>query len=561
MSNNVAPVYNPNGLWQIWNMRDIYTGPSGTGQYVPKVNDLVYQVDGRVINKFVCTGVNLSTMLPTLVAVDESVNQQDVQPMNVLFGSTPDTYRVLIDRSVSPYRVSVDSRLSIHGPSNQYCKLFKGTDISSNGTVISAVYGTGGNYIGENLQLELVASDRYSNNTAIKCVAQGWTTSDLANGEIVTAVIYDADGVETSSRQLIVQNSGFVRSTDAAAKAVVSIGIESPFLSAANSSIINYPVNVPLTALNLVGVVNYSNGESLKMAVDGSRFSVAGMDAYSPTVVGQDCPITLKYRLQAGEVAFGAQNAAIDHFSENYTLVTTAVSGTYQVQLYCYPVWVDANAGYQLRWFLYDLDRSINYEVTGMVQIDTSRSVFHPTTYGSKQTLSVYLNLRNVNTTYSDFTHTQIVDIVLNNPATYRPAANALSLWQVTQQAGKVPMFGSGVHAKIYQDTPSSFSVDLRGDFTSYAEWLNAYYTLSRPLFNPATETQAPTPTHFKLTYGGQSAIYSISQWSSAIELSWSLQNSDTLFIEFIRRTSSIDLQLSKIGVPMWQVNGVGSYI
>lgn len=558
---NVAPVYNPNGMWQIWNMRDVYTGPSGTGQYVPKVNDLVYQVNGRIVNKFVCTGIDSNTMIPALSAVDESVNQQSLQPMDILFGATPDTYRVLIDRSVSPYRLSVDSRLSVHGASNQYCKIFKGIDISSNGTVISAVYGTGGNYVGENLSLDVVASDRYANNTAIKCVAQGWTTSDLSNGELVTAVIYDADGVETSSRQLLVQNSGFIRSTDAAAKAVIGISLETPFLSAANSTIINYPVNVPLTALNLVGVVNYSNGEVSRFAVDGTRFSVAGMDAYAPTIVGQTCPITLKYRLQAGEVAYGAQNALIDHFSENYTLVTNSVQGTYQVQLYGYPVWLDANSGYQLKWFMYDLDRSVKYDVTGLVQIDSNVSVFHPTSYGAKQTLSVYINLKNVNATYRDFTHVQYVDIVLNNPGTYRPATSGLSLWQVTQQAGQVPMFGQGVHARIYQDTPGSFAVDLKGDFTNYTDWLDAYFTRSRPLYNPTTETAAPTPTHFNVVYAGGSVTYSISQWNASLELSWSLTNSDTLFIEFFRRTSTTDLQLSKIGVPMWKVNGVGNYI
>lgn len=555
------PIVNANGMWQIWNLRDIYTGPNGTGQYVPKVNDEVHAISGDYIQRYIVTAVDATSLVPTLRPVREITYERDVAPTDVLFGKTSDTYRVLLDQSVTPHRLCVDARVSMHGSMAQYCKVFLGTNISNTGTVISAWYNAEGVFESENIPMELVASDRYTANVGIKTPKVGWTSAELADGEKVTVVSYSGDGTVIDVCGMFIMNSGFIRSTDAYSKAVVGISLESPFMAAPNSTLINYPVNIPLMAMNLIGVVNYSDGSVTRLAVDGNRFSVEGMDAYAPTLVGQECPITLKYRLQAGEVAYGATNAAQDHFSQNYTIVTSAVDGSYAVQLYCYPVWLDATRGYTLSWFLYDLDRSINYDVTNLVAIDTSIAPFRPVTYGVKQTLNVYVNLKNVNAVYNSFTHVQYVDIVLNNPATNRPASGALSNWQVTQQAGKVPLFGQGVRATFYQSSPSSRKVKVNGDFGNFTTWLNAYYTLSRPLYNPSLETAAPAPTHFNLIAGGVTTTYSINQWNDELILSQTVTNSDTVFIEFFKRTAASDLQLSKIAVPLWQVDSVGNYL
>lgn len=555
------PIYNPDGMWQIWNKSDIYTGADGTGQYVPKVGDEVHEISGSVIRRYIVLSLDTNTYLSTLGAATDETSTSDTSPTDVLFAVTPNTYRALIDKSVTPYRLCVDSRMMIHGSSSSYCKVFSGTDISTSGTVISAMYDTAGNYTSENIPLELVASDRWADNTGIKVPELAWTNASLADGDKCTVVSYNDEGVVIDVQTVIVLNTGYIRSTDAYSKAVVSIALETPFLAAANSTIINYPINVPLTALNLIGVVNYSDGSVVRLAVDGTKFSVAGMDAYAPTLAGQTCPITLKYRLQSGEVAYGAENSAQDHFSQDYTIVTTAVEGSYAVQLYCYPIWQDATNGYKLAWFLYDLDRSIRYNVTSLVSIDTTVAAYKPTTYGTKQTLSVYINLQDVNAVYNDFTHVQYVDITLNAVGTKRPASGATPNWYVTQQSGKTPMFGQGVHAKFYQQTSTSYQVDIAGDFSTYATWLNAYYTLSRALYDSTSETSAPNPTHFNLIAGGVSTEYAISQWNDTLTLSQTLSNNSEVYIEFFKRTSSADLHLSKIVVPLWQIDSVGDYV
>lgn len=555
------PIRNPDGMWQIFNRRDIYTGPNGTGQYVPNVEDEVHDIQGNEIRRFIVIAVDPTTLLSTLQAVREVSFDRDIEPSDILFGVTPSTYRMFVDRSVSPARIQPDRRLLVGASAAMYCKIFKGIDTSATGTVISAWYDNAGAYVGENLPMELVASDRYDNNTGIKSVQAGWTSAQLVEGETVTAVIYDAEGIVIEVKRMLVTNTGFIRSVDAFSKAVVGISLKSPFLAATNSSILNYPVNLPLNAMNLTGVVHYSNGETLELSVDGTRFSAEGLEAFAPTGVGQTAELTLKYRLQAGETAFGNLNYAEDQFSETYTVQTVAVEGRYSVQLYCYPVWVSQTAGYRLSWFLYDLERSIKYEVTPFVTIDPSTSVYSPVNYGAKQTLSVYLDLQNVNAIYREYIHVQFVDVILNHPGTRRPPTGGLPNWQVTQVAGAVPLYGKSSFMTFYQQSPSSRQVKVKGEFATQEEWLDAIYYRSRPLFNPSTETRAPEPTHFNLVVSGTSTTLSLSQWDKIITLSQQITNGDTAYLEFFKRTPDADLQLSKVGLPIFQVDALGGYL
>jgi hypothetical protein len=566
--NNTVPIYNPDGLWQIWNFNDVYTGPSGAGQYVPKVGDLVYQIVDATKTEYVVTARDPVTDLTTLRLISGAVSDGEFT-MNILFGVGPgtqaDTYIAYLDKSVTPYRLTVDSRTSVAGSLVNYCKIFAGSDLSAaTGTVISAMYDTGGNYLGENVPMTLAGSWQGQDlitNTAIKVPQPCRTNANLADGDLVTAVFYDQTGFVVSKRQLLIWNTGFVRGLDQSSKEVISIGLETPFLAGSNSKLINYPVNVPINAMNLVGVVNYSDGSLVRWAVDGTRFSVTGLDAYAPTIVGQEVPIVLKYQLQTGESAYGMSNQNTDHISDTYTVVTQAVSGSYAVKLFCYPVWISPQAGYRLSWWLYDLARSILYDVTNQVQIDTNVSAYQALAYGTKQTLRVFVNLQDVNAIYQDFFHVQVVDVILNNPETTRPAINAVPNWTVTPDSGTVPLYGHGVHATYYAASSNSNQVKLMGDYTDFPSWLNAYFTQAMPLYNPTTETQAPDPTHFAILVAGTRTEYPISQWNQVIVLSQVLSNNDTLFLQFFRRTSQADLQLCTSGVSLFKVNSLGNYI
>ena len=552
----IAPVYNPNGLWQVWNFNDIYTGPAGTGQYVPKVGDQVNQIVGNVITAYVVESVSLGSLLSTLTPAAVPTSAGASSLTDVLFGDNPSTYAVYIDKSVVPYALNVDARLIVKGSMITACKIFEGTDLSVAGNVISATYDTSGNYVGENVGLSLVASDAYNSNIAIKVVNACNTSANLLDGELVTAVFYNLSGNVVSKEQLQVYNTGFVRSLNTAAKTVIGIGLISPFLSSTNSNVINYPLNLQMNVANLTGVVYYSDGTSASMAVDGVKFSVSGLSAYSSTSVNQSYSLVATYVLQANESAYGINNVNVPHFSKAYTLITTAANLNYQTQLFAYPVWTGTT--YTLEWFLYDMARSLSVDVTNLVTVTTA---FNGALYGTKQTVAASVNLGLVNPVYGTFNYTQSIDVLLEAPGTFRQNSATPPNWFVTPISGSTPLFGAGCFATYLVNSPTNSSVNLMGIYSTEATWLAAYYYATLPMVIANLETVPPVPTHFNLVLNGSSTTFPISSWNSIITLSQVIAANSTLYIEFIERTTTVDLQLAVAGVPFYQINSSGVYL
>lgn len=562
-TDNVSPVINTSTRWQIWNMNEIYLGTVGAGKYVPAIGDEVHEIVGSLLIRYIVIDINATTLVAVMRQESTTTETNALSQDDILLGVGPgtpsDTYRVYLDRSVMPYRLSVDARLFVGGSLTAACKLFKGANIADSGIVVSGVYNQNGQLISEAVPLELVGRDTLINH-AIKVVAPCHTTADLVNGELVTAVLYDAQGFVVSKRQLLVENTGFIRSADANRHFVVGISLETPFKSVANDRLIQYPLNVPLNAINLVGVVHYNDGSSSRLAVDGTRFSVAGLDAYAATVVGQKNELVLKYALGPNEVAYGAYVGTDTHISEIYTIQTANASGSYAVQLYAYPVWVDLVTGYRLEWFLYDLDRGIRYSVTPHVRVNTAVRAYDGKAYGQMQTLSVSINLRDVNGTYRNFIHVQYLDFLLNKPASGRPNLDHVPNWNVSVKSSQLVPFGQNVYATYLRMGVNMWLVKLDAGLSTYEAWLDRFYWPTAPLFDPYRETRAPLPTHFTLVAGGTSVEYPVSAWNGALRVNQSLTNGSTVFLKFFTRTVDTDLHLSVAGASLFQVDANGNF-
>ena len=561
---NIAPIVNTSAPYTVWNYNQIYTGPTGTGQYVPNVGDRVDWIQGNVITSFVVSAVNAGNMLSTLVELTTPV-ANDFTDLNVLFtpvvGNQPDTFLLYVDTSTVPYTANVDARLTVKGSLNTTAKVFYGSDLTPAGRVISATYDTSGNYIGENIGLELVASDALYNNVAIKSVMPFSTSASLVNGELVTIVFYNTTGVAVSKKTLSVINSAFIKSASANAKSVVGIGLITPFNSSTNSSQINYPLNLSLNVSNMTGVVYYSDGSSFSSAIDGTRFSISGQDSYVASTVGQSFPIVLKYSLQSNESGYGINNTNGPQISKVYNLVTTAPNLSYQTRLFVYPVWVGPTLGYNLQWFLYDMNRSQSTNVTDLITFASTSPQYNPLEYGTRQTLTAQINLANVNPSYSSFVYSQSVDILLESPGTFRQNSSTPPNWYVAAISGTNPMFGYGVFATFYNAGVNNNQVNLMGVFTTFTTWLTAYLANAEPPINTPTETTYPAPTHFTVTYGGVSTTYPITSWNTTLTLTQSMTTNDTLFISFFVRTTNADLQLAIAGVPLYAVSSTGAYL
>lgn len=555
-------IRNPEGLFQVWHKKSIYTGPTGTGQFVPNVDDMVVHYEQNVAIWERVADVNIGNMLATLVPL-APVPNNSLSLATISLGVGPGAANqgaiAYIDKRVVPYNLAVDGRIYVYGSQHAYAKIYAGTDLSPTGRVISAVYDGSGNYVGENVPLETVASAALANNVAVKAIPPCKTSANLLDGEVLTIVYFDTLDNVTAKQQVLVDNTAYVRRAAAGAKTVVGIGLTAPFLSLTNSKTIVYPRNLTLQPENLTGVVFYSDGTELRLPVDGERFSVTGLDAYDSGVVGMSYPLVLKYELAVNEQAYGGVGGA-SHVSETYTLTTAAANRDYEIRLFVYPKWVSEAQGYRLTWWLYDASRTMGIDVSNLVEFTSDSAVFNPKAYGVKQTLKAKINLALVAGNYNSFTHVQEVDVRLMGVGTFRQDLSTPPNWFVSPVAGRTPLCGAGVFATFVVVSGSTKTFKLSGNYATLPAWLEAYYSNAQPLVNLPNESAAPVPTHFTLVVNGAEFQYPVSAWNQALTISANCANNDTVYIRF-QYSGQQMLELAAVGMPLYQKNDDGSYV
>lgn len=547
-----VPVYDPDGRWNIWALQEIYIGQQGDKRYVPKVNDYVYDYESD--EKYRVLAVDPTTLISTLEKIKGVIDPGDFDDIDVLMGVGPgtqsDTYRIYIDRTVVPHTLSVDARLRVNGSMVMYAKIFKGTVVGGESKVISAFYDPSGNMLGQNVPLELVSMPNHQ-NFAVKCVKPCYTSEDLVDGEVVWAVFYSNTGGVISKRQLLVENTGFIRTTDTAAKYIVGISLETPFLSESNPLVIQYPLNVPLQGMNLFGVVHYSDGTKLRMPVDGTKFQMFGFENFVATVIGQKTTLRLQYNYSPGEFGYHADMISDKFYSVGYQAITVKADGAYTVKLFAYPVWIDALNGYRLEFFLFNLDRRVWFRCSPFVSVDANSPAFNPVLYGVNQNISVTLDLSQINGMYKKYLHTQTLSVILIRPGTDTDGTN----WTIGYDPGQNPPFGRNNKASSVFVNENFVKVRLDAGTSDFNTWLTRMYWDTKPLVDPTKEAEAPSPDFFSLTFDGSEVSVPISQWNSEILVNRPVPNASTLFVRFFKQTAEGDIQLSMSGMPVHQLN------
>lgn len=538
-------IVDPNRTFRIWKISEIYNPDvPNSGVYVPNVDDAVWDWNQGLLR---VTAVDYTTGRSVLHIYTAPKDPGAGDDSDILLGAGPGTqfesYRVYLDQSVMPHTFAIDSRIHIYGTAASYVKIFKGTDISNNGQVISAMYDQNGTLLGENIPLELVAMND-TTNLAVKTPKVGYTLQNLVDGEVVTAVVYNTTGAAVSRATMLVQNSAFIRTTDASAKYISSISLETPFLSQADPKLIQYPINMPISALNLMGVVTYSDGSKLRLPCDGSKFSVYGLQNYIATIEGQTIPLVLSYKLSPGEYNYVGTPSPNQHISEEYRATTTKADGAYTVKLFCYPVWIDALNGYRLEYFLYNLDRDDVYPVTNLVNMGTDSRAFNPTQYGTVQHIGVAIDLNTVDASFAAYRHVQGLDITLLRHGDDHTGDN----WTVGYSPGQNPPFGVSTYADVQFIDVGNWKVRLDCGLTSKQEWLDRVFYATQPLFDPDTEEEAPEPNIMVLVTGNNRLEIPIAQWNSVATVVDTMVDGGLLYIEWIKRDSQNDLQLGVTG-------------
>lgn len=520
------------GRWEI-------VAPGSDGLWVPNPDDKILDWDqGYFRVKEVDYTTGYSVLVPWSPPQSSS-GDADEKLVGVGPGYSSESFRMFLDISVTPHQLTPDFRLHSYGSQAQYYKVFLGSDISERfGKVISAMYDPSGNFLGDTVPLELVNPN--DPTSVEKTPAPGFTSERLKNGELVTVVFYGSDGTQLSQAQLLVVNSKTVRRADASKRYVEGIRLESPFISSADPSVVEFPINVTVESLPLTAVTHYSDGTTQRSSIDGAQFELFGLRNYIATEVGQQFPMVLNYRLAADEVSFNMVPSINRTLSKDYIARTVTADGAYEVKIFGYPVWVNAQQGYRMEYWLYNLDRRDYYNVTPFVEAATNSPAFNPKAYGIVQTYTIALDLNKVDGRFAPYRAVQVMRVALLNSGDNQPAN-----WELLFTPTQVTGYGRGLAANLQYVSVNNWRLNLGHGNTNIETWLNQLYYSAEPLFNVEYEEEPPRPTHFILQFLHNSYEFPIGDWNQNLMVNNDLQHGELVYLRWISRNAVTDLHLA----------------
>lgn len=545
---NTVPIMDPDRRWNIWSIDEIYD-PNDTaseGRYVPNPQDLVFSfVDGFFIVDSVDYVTGESTLSPYRFPRHTGIDTGE-ELVSIAPGRAAEGYHAYIDTSVVPHVFAINKQLRIFGSTVKTMRAYQGTNIDT-GDLVSRHY-INGVLQGDSIPMEKVIDEDGTSLDAVKIPQIGHISKPLSDGELVTLVFYDDQGHVVSLSTVTIVNTSWIRRAHEEMKTISSIELDSMFMSESEPNVLEVPINVNMESVPLHGIVRYTNGESKRLPVDGTKFKLMGMKNFLSTLLGQRQPITLIYYLGADEESQQGLNYQSGHIAESYKVVTTPVSGTYSVKIYTHPEWVSNSQGYRLKHHLHNLDREQYFDITNQVQVATNSPTFNPTDYGTQQEITFRVNLQEVDSSFNNYVHLQTTNVVLQKSATQTSGPYWEILYDKSEPAysaiAQVDFIGAGDY-RVYIDNGQ----------TSKADWIEAIYRRLIPIHHPASEAQAPEPTHFIMQIDNWEQEYLIDMWDAEIQVATQRTQGQLIFLHFIRRTAQKDLKLATAGLMVDRID------
>ncbi len=543
------PIVDNEPLFRIWSIHQLWKGQAGEDRYVPKVKD--WAVDPDTGEFWVVDHIDPVSLIPTLRSFVPGKITGSFTEIDAFVGSGPgtasETYRVYRNDAVYPHTLAVDAALHIRGSMASYAKLFLGSDITAEtGKVLSKLYDASGHFVGTSIPLELAELDSHTNYST-KIVPRCHSTEEnLKNDELVTLVVYADDGHVVYKRQLLIENTDTIAAIHASTKYITEISLESVWLSNTIPDLLQYPLNIPMNSLNMVGVVLYSDGSTVRYPVGSGKFEMIGMQGRLSSVEDQPADLVLRYTLGQNELAYSSTGENNRFITKPYKIVTINPNHSVSVKLFAYPEWVSDALGYRIRWFLLNMERNVFFEVTDQVKFSTNTGAFNPKQFGYLQRKSVSVNLADVSPSFIPFIHTQVVDIVLNQ----KPSNDLIAPWLVSHIASENPVtYGVDLYGSVVGN-----QVNFKSGFATRETWLENFYLKTQPLVQRNTELAAPEPTHFVVHFGITQTEYPLSQWDKPVTIGSNVVPGRNAYLRFIKRTPTGDQQLSCAGVTLKQL-------
>lgn len=539
--------------WQTWNIDEIYKGleyiTAKKYRWIPKEGDLVWdKAQGWFRVSHVDTeGTQLSTLVPWEPIPTEGDEEDDLVLLGPINRTTSEFIIMGVDYAQLPAVAVVDNRLQVKG-SKAYCaRVFLGNDINqATGKVLSCQYDNSGNIVKNTIDLEVVQS--LTGNTNIKVPMPFNVSELLEDGEQVSIVFYDAEGgwIPPAYR-MVVQNSSFIKRAEGSTKYVKGVQLLSAYLNNQNTDLLEIPVSIRnIASIEFRARVWYTDNTYKDWTVDGTRVVLRGQKEFVQSTVGQESTLELVYYLGEDEQSNIASPGSKDTVQHTYRMVTTDAEGAYAPKFYGYPIYVNDSIGWQMTWWLYNLDRQVAYEVTDKMELGVNSAALEGLNYGVKQHLSYALWLNEVDPKYKPVRHTQNIDVTLfgNNQS-------ASTCWTIGFESGQNPQFGASLKLQMISNVGNNRTIRIDSGISTYDDWLQQMYYNIKPLYDPNAESKPLVPTHF-IVYVDKNNQYRfpVSQWNQLLTITTGISVGQLVYIKWTRAdVNGVDLQLGVSGL------------
>lgn len=546
MSTNVIkPIVDQHRGFRTWNYRELYVAGVTQGQYVPNVDDMVVDWDSNAIFRVI--SVNYANHTFTTQASNlgkfNGYTTEDILTTSGP-GEISEAFRIYINTEVVPHTLTFDSRLRLFGTEVAYVKVFRGTKIGVDGNVVSAIFNSSNVKTSENIPCELILTPNQE-NYGMKTPTSAYASDTVNDGEILSVVAYTIKGDVASITRMVAVNTNVVRSINQQERYITNIDLISSYLAAADKTLLQYPLNMPIQSDMMQGRVVYSNGDAALLPIDGVKFKLLGIDSFIASEVGQVFNLSLVYTLGNGEFAVGTSQPTPDRVIRvPYRIQTVESDDTYMVKLFVVPVWNQATSAWVLNYYLYNIERSSIIDVTSYIEVGSQSAAFNGKNYEAPQQLTVVLNMASLGTSYKYYRHPQSFTIQLYNPGNNTLVDNYFYIRYTNDT-----MYGQGMIARVTADPEvvTNWRLDVANNYTVVKEWLAKMYSTLSPLYYTQAESGAPEPTHVRVRIG--------TSWMREIPIADILKpitgvnaaitQGQPVRLEFFRRTTVRDMELA----------------
>lgn len=546
---NVQPIEDTSDFQRQWNIDDLYTAGLTPGRYIARVGDIVndYQTGSYWVTAVDKFGIASMIKWPfadsgdeTIGAIDEFIGRYRTQA----------TYGIYIDSSTYPYRLVVDSSYFIGGSTIKYCKVFLNDDVTEETGNCISQWLENNVKVSDSFPLEIVATDKLD-NSSLKVVQPGWTNYKVRAGDLVSVVFY---GDDTNSYKVVpmrVYESSVVRDSALGTDRIIGVSIESPWIDPKDPDVIRVPMNTTLDTIDMRGVVHYESGDTNKLGIDGTKFSLLGADLFMAVQPGFSDDLVLRYALGEKEQSIAAVHGYEPAVVKEYRIVVASKINQYDVCLFVVPTWNSTYARYELRYFMYSMERTFAMDVTEHVfNAGVESPNFDGNQYSAVQELYVGINLQDVFPDYPAHRHVQNFAITLNGPYHLTPIPFTLDY-----DSGHDRYFGGEGVAEMHLEAVTPYVYMGKG-FRYEWEFLDALYYTLKPMYDLELEQVAPVPTHFRLRTHNNEVLgtFRVSDWNKSLTVGVEFSERNTLQLDWIIINNETEIQLATVGIRVTQV-------